>query len=222
MHVCLKRVFLVFSHVYNQCIFLSIDILSRNNKFAGQIADDKVATRMRYDEREVQNGGEKMDNPPPYNWINRRFVARPGSQLLFTRCRYSPRGGTMMYVARDLYLLRGYIKWEERRTKWLMHTILVVENRFDLARIYLKTNRCHLSLPWYFVQVIYTCSLPDCGNQHFLSKLKLFYKTSFEFYFVLVHEYLYDGMRCIRKTLFYIILGFFKIKDSLNFFPAPE
>lgn len=51
-----------------------------------------------------------MDSPPPYNWINRRFVARPGSQLLFTRCRYPPRGGTMMYVARDLYLLRGYIK----------------------------------------------------------------------------------------------------------------
>jgi len=51
------------------------DILSRNNKFTGQIADDKVATQMRDDEREVQNGGEKMDNPPPYNWINRRFVA---------------------------------------------------------------------------------------------------------------------------------------------------
>lgn len=50
-----------------------------------------------------------MDNPPPYNWINRRFVARPGSQLLFTRCRYPPRGGTMMYVPRDLYLLEDIL-----------------------------------------------------------------------------------------------------------------
>lgn len=47
-----------------------------------------------------------MDSPLPSNWINRRFVARPGSQLLFTRCRYPSRGGAMMYVARDLYLFR--------------------------------------------------------------------------------------------------------------------
>lgn len=80
----------------------------------GQIVDDRVATRMRDDEREVQNGGKKMDSPPPYNWINRRFVARPASQLLFTRCRYPPRGGAMMYVARDLYLFREDILNERK------------------------------------------------------------------------------------------------------------
>lgn len=100
----------IFNFFHLKSYLPSHNILSRNNKFTGQISDDKVATRMRDDEREVQNGGEKMDNPPPYNWINRRFVARPGSQLLFTRCRYPPCGGTMMYVPRDLYLLRGYIK----------------------------------------------------------------------------------------------------------------
>jgi len=48
------------------------DILSRNNKFTGA---NRGRQSCDTDEREVQNGGEKMDNPPPYNWINRRFVA---------------------------------------------------------------------------------------------------------------------------------------------------
>jgi len=36
-------------------------------------------------------GRRKWINPPPCNWINRRFVARPASHLLFTECAATPR-----------------------------------------------------------------------------------------------------------------------------------
>jgi len=54
------------------------------------IACDKVASRLRYEERRAGIAGRrKWINPPPvYKWINRRFVARPASHLLFTECSY--------------------------------------------------------------------------------------------------------------------------------------
>lgn len=57
--ICFNRVFLIFLTHLKPVYLPFRDILSRNNKFTGQIVDDKVATRMRDDEREVQNGGEK-------------------------------------------------------------------------------------------------------------------------------------------------------------------
>lgn len=84
------------------------------------IANDKVASRVRcYEPRSVRRREEKWINPPPYNWINRRFVARPASPVTFywvslpsARQRRPARrgGGAMMYVPRDLYPLQGCIK----------------------------------------------------------------------------------------------------------------